>query len=326
MPSSTSFASAARRLARAPRLVGALVLVATTALVAGLWAMQEHAAQEALLRHRAQLRLMMDADTPAAYRQVVHQGHALLARGRPDGATQEMVAYAATILAVEHQDEDSLAVSRAIMQQHNSSDAASDLEGAEGYLTAARILASYGEGDLTEGLALAESVRGVAEGRVMARLEGLRLMVAAKLEAPKIAATVSDLGNCVGEEVRALNYLGLWHLSQGNTAQGEAYLLRAQRFSPSHPQVMLGLQWARLFAAHPPPEDVWRAQQTAGDVLRLDSRALSPPIRATALLVRAQASMLEGDAPRAERDRAEAMGLDPGNLLHEATRDAPARP
>lgn len=320
------FAFLTRFARRKPYLAATVSLLCSVGAASLFWVVHQRAAATALTRHRSVLHDLMDEDTTAAYRQVVHVGHALSESGQADVLIEEMITYAATILAIEHQDEHSLSLSRAQLQRHSGAADTQDALGSEGYLTAARILSSYGDGDLTEGLALAESMRGVSEGQVMARLEGLRLMVAAKVESPKIAATASDLGTCVQGEVRALNYLGLWHLSQGNTAQGEAYLLRAQRKSPAHPQVLLGLQWVRLFAPHPPPEDVWRAQQTAEEVLRAPSAELTPPIRATALLLRAQASLLEGDAPRAERDRAEAVGLDPGNLLHEAAHDGPARP
>lgn len=319
-------APSVRFVRRQPLLATGMCVAVLAAITALLYVAHQRAAARQLVRCRHELHSKMDADTTVAYRDVLRMAGPMVHAGSADALIEEMVAYAATILAIEHQDESSLEISRTLLRKRGEDSAAGGALGAEGYLTAARILANYGDGDLTEGLALAESVRGISEGLVMARLEGLRLMVAAKIESPKIAATASDLGASVNDEVRALSFLGMWHLSQGNTAQGDAYFKRAQNKSPNHPQVLLGLQWVRLFAPHPPPQDVWQAQQVAEQVLRLPAPALTPPVRATALLLRSQASLLEGDAPRAERDRAEALGLDPTNLLHEAAHDGPARP
>ena len=318
----------ARLLRLAPRQVLGCALVLVLLASGGAYAWHAWSQANAATLRQEQLRLhrVMDQDTPLGYRQVVQRGQALLKGGADDDGILQMVTYAATILAIEHQDTDMLALARRLLAPQGQQEPLAGLEGQEGYLTAARILMLYGDGDLTEGLALAESVSGLETGFVMARLEGLRLMVAAKVETPKVTVVAQELGASVGTEVRALAYLGLWQLALGNTAQAEQYFSRVLAQSPAHPQALLGLQWVRLSALHPAPEDLWRAHKQAGDALRLPAAALTPPIAATALLLRALASELEGDAPKAERDRAEALQLDPGNLLHEINRDGPARP
>jgi tetratricopeptide (TPR) repeat protein len=287
------------------------------------WRQAHHAAwqEQQLSLHRA-----MDQDTLQGYRQVVQRGQAWLADGGDPEGVGPMVGYAAAILAIEHQDRAMLALARRLLASQSANERVTGLEGQEGYGSAARILMLYGDGDLTEGLALAESVSGVEPGFVMAKLEGLRLMVAAKVEMPKVTVLAQELGESVSTEVRALNYLGMWQLSLGNTAQAEQYFSRVLGHSPTHPLALLGLQWVRLSALHPAAEDLWRAHKQACDLLRLPATALTPPVAATALLVRALALELEGDAPRAERDRAEALQLDPGNLLHEIRPEGPARP
>lgn len=309
----------------AGRLIGSMVVLALVGCA--LFVVHSRSlATQALACNRAKLHEWMDQDTTVAYRDVVSTGLGLVAAGHADGLIEEMMAYAATILAVEHQDEGMRALSHDLLARLAVNDGADSFGAADGYLPAARILASYGEGDLTEGLALAESVRTAETGLIMAKLEGLRLMVSAKLELPRITVVAQNLASSVTDQVRVLSYLAMWQLSQNNTAFAQQYLLRALAKSPGHPQALLGLQWVRLHEPHPAPQDLWQAQKTAGDVLRLPAQALSPPVRATALLVRAWALELEGDAPRAERDRAEAVGLDPAHLLHEVSREGPARP
>ena len=307
------------------RAVGAVVVVVLLALGGGYaWYRWLEASAAALSQQEELLQRAMDQDTPLGYRQVVQSSQGLLRRGKANDFIRQMATYAATILAIEHQDSDMLPLARKLLSQQQQ-DAAHDLEGQQGYLSAARILMAYGDGDLTEGLALAESMHSVAAGFVMAKLEGLRLMVAAHLDPSKITAVAQALADDVGHEVRALHYLGTWQLFLGNTAQAEQYLRRALAGSPNHPQALLGLQWVHLCALHPTAENVWRAHKQVGEILRLPPLALTPPIRATALLVRALALELEGEAPQAERDRAEALQLDPGNLLHEGRRDGAER-
>lgn len=307
--------------------VRAFAAVALVALGVAAYAWRAQTQHEALLRLRKRLHYAMTQDTTQSYREVTTLGLRLIRQNDNDPLIRQMVTYAATILAIEHQDEAMLQVSRALCaQQPMEGEGAHTDTSAAGYLTAARILALYGDGDLTLGLALAESVSSQLEPQVMAKLESLRLRVAAKVDGPKMAVAAQSLGTSVNDEARALSYLGLWQLSQNNTAQAEQYLRRAVAQSPNHPQALLGLQWVRLFAPHPSQQDLWQAQKQVGDVLRLPASSLTPPVRATALLVRALATDLEGDTPRAQRDRAEALQLDPGNLLHEVSRDGPARP
>jgi tetratricopeptide (TPR) repeat protein len=256
------------------------------------------------------IRLSLDADLYASYRDVLALGDKILHIDGKHALTLSAMAYAEAVLAVDHHEPGALQKAQAYL-----ADAQKNSPEENEFRVAARALIAYANKDLLAGV---KEVRAVVDRGGMNPLVGLEALRLLDATTPDDPATKKQLRMLVGEvssQVRVHNYLGFYYARQQDIAHAAKYFDSALQNAKEHPVALLGRDLIVLeqgLGVQQKQADIEKDIQT---ILALPADHLSPPVAALALFVRAQLLTWARQPEQAAAAYSKAAALDPDNWL-----------
>ena len=274
------------------------------------WQYRNSVEQREINKRYAELKIAMDDDGHARYRDVLRKGDEILLIDKNHNQTLSAMSYASAILGIEFRDSDGVTkardyLARAVKSSNDETE----------YRVAARALLAYGDKQYEQGIADIKKVLDKGGSTALVELEAFRLMNAAKPGDRETQIQLRRLIQSAGPKARVFNVLGWYYYSINNWSDADKNFVQALQSTRNHSRAMLGQVLVDLDRGIALRERQKEIGDTIGKVFALHKDELGEPVLALAHFARAQLQQWQNKIPEAEEDYRIAFKLDPDNAM-----------
>ncbi|MBC7793094.1 MAG: tetratricopeptide repeat protein, partial [Clostridia bacterium] len=260
------------------------------------------------------VRAAIDQDSFVQYKTAAQRGEEALKVDDGAAIALSTLAYTHSVLAVDHQQEDSVAKAREYLERADKSGGDESA-----YRIASHALLAYYDKQYDVGVGAVKKMqdKNITDPKI--EVEAFRLLLASRPGDKETQIEERRIAGIAAGSVRVQNFLGWYYYMRDNWERSDALFAGALQSNRAHPQALIGKSLVDLDRGIGLKE---RQVEVEGNLKRVFAQEdeLSRPTQALAYFARSQLYQFQQKVAEADADFKKAQSLDPQNPIFDYRR------